>query len=717
MPSSTNKARRAAPVSIGLDRSAVIAAALEEIDRVGLARFSVRAVARRLGVNPAVVAWHVGTRNQVLAEVVALVQRDLAPPLQDDESWQDWLRVLFDRFRGAIRAHPNVAPLIGAEIVSNTHSSFDLVEGILRALSRAGFAGEALHDAYNAVLAAVTGFPTQEFAPMPEDAEAWQAATRRRLAGVDPSQHPLLAAHLPRMVNQAFVLRWRNGTEAPLDAAYRAFVECMIAGLEVQRERVLPAGQEGPRMPRSPNRRKEARDMAADGGSRLGIQAFSRPPGAPPLPRIARAEGIWFIDTGGRRYLDASAGPVASNLGHGHPRVLAAMQAQARDAVFAYPSQFESAANIDFAERLTRLAGPGFDRAYITSGGSEAVETAIKFLRQHAVVTSQASRWKVIGRMPGYHGNTLGALAVSGDAHAHEVFGPLLRGVPHVPAPLTYRLPPNHTAESHARACATALEDAILREGPETVLAFIMEPVGGLATGALVAPDAYYEDVRAICTRHGVKLIYDEVMSGAGRTGRFLAADHWPAARPDVVVLAKGLSAGYAPMGAALVPARMAEAVAAAGGFMHGFTYTAHVLSCAVGAAVLREVEEADVIGNATRMGALLRGRLEAIAATCPIIGDIRGKGLLLALELVADRESKAMIPLEMMAPYRVQEVALRHGLALYCRRTSRGAYGDWIMVSPPLTITAEEVALLTDRLGTALDDYARELRSNGVIR
>jgi adenosylmethionine-8-amino-7-oxononanoate aminotransferase len=443
---------------------------------------------------------------------------------------------------------------------------------------------------------------------------------------------------------------------------------------------------------------------------------FARPPGAPRLPRIDRAEGVWLFDTEGRRYLDASSGPVASNLGHGHPRILAAIEAQARKAVFAYPSQFESVANIEFAERLARLAGPGLDRAFVVSGGSEAVESAIKFLRQHAVVTGEASRWKVIGRQPGYHGNTLGALAVSGDEHAHEVFGPLLRAVPRVPAPMTYRLPPNHTSETHALSCAAALDDAIRREGPETVLAFIMEPVGGLATGALVAPDAYYAEVRRICSRYGVKLIFDEVMSGAGRTGKFLAADHWPGARPDVVVLAKGLSAGYAPMGAALFPAAMVERVASAGGFMHGFTYSAHVMNCAVGAAVLREIEEAGLIERAARMGAVLRTGLDALAARNPLIGDVRGLGLLMAVELVADRATQAMIPLERMAPYRVQELALQRGLALYCRRTSRGTYGDWLMVSPPLTVTEEEVGLLLERLGLVLDDYASELRADGII-
>ncbi len=278
-------------------------------------------------------------------------------------------------------------------------------------------------------------------------------------------------------------------------------------------------------------------------------------------------------DTEGRRYIDASSGPVVSNIGHGNERVVRAMAEQARKVAFASRSQFENEPNIQLADLVTSLAGPGLERAFFVSGGSEATEAAIKLARQYAVVRGETSRWKVIAREPGYHGGTLGALAVTGDPEAERVFGALTRPMPKVPAPFSYRLPANHDADSYARHCAAALEDTIRREGPETVLAFIMEPVGGLATGALVAPDHYHRAVREICTRHGVLLIYDEVMSGAGRTGAFLAADHWPDARPDLVTLAKGIAAGYTPMGAVLAPASMVEAVAEAGGFMHGHTY------------------------------------------------------------------------------------------------------------------------------------------------
>ena len=444
-----------------------------------------------------------------------------------------------------------------------------------------------------------------------------------------------------------------------------------------------------------------------------GIQAFFPPA---PRPRIRSAHGVWFEDTEGRRYMDASSGPVVSNLGHGNRRVLDAMHAQAEAVAFAFPMQWESEANLRLSARLAELAGPALNRAFLVSGGSEAVETALKFARQHAVVSGQPARWKVIGRDPGYHGGTLGALAVTGDKAAHALFGPMMRAMPLAPTPFTYRVPPNHTAETYAMACADALEMLIRAEGPETVLAFIMEPVGGLATGALVAPDAYYAAVRDICTRHGVLLIFDEVMAGAGRTGKFLAAHHWPDARPDLVVLAKGITAGYTPMGCVLAPSAMTDRVAGAGGFMNGFTYFANPLSCAVGAAVLDELIERDLMGNAARMGARLRARLDTIAAASPIVGDVRGLGLLLAMELVADKDSRRMIPLERMAPYRMQALGLEHGLALYCRRTGGGAYGDWLMITPPLIVTEAEVDELADRLAATLDAYVAELRADGVL-
>lgn len=441
------------------------------------------------------------------------------------------------------------------------------------------------------------------------------------------------------------------------------------------------------------------------------VQLFYAKKGAPRRPTVARAEGIYMWDTEGRRYIDASSGPVVSNIGHGNERVVRAMTEQARKVAFASRSQFENEPNIQLADLVTSLAGPGLERAFFVSGGSEATEAAIKLARQYAVVRGETSRWKVIAREPGYHGGTLGALAVTGDPEADRIFGALTRPMPKVPAPFSYRLPANHDADSYARHCAAALEDTIRREGPETVLAFIMEPVGGLATGALVAPDHYHRAVRDICTRHGVLLIYDEVMSGAGRTGAFLAADHWPDARPDLVTLAKGIAAGYTPMGAVLAPASMVEAVAEAGGFMHGHTYAANPLSCAVGYAVVQEMLERNLMKNAQAMGARLRERLEAVKARSGILGDIRGKGLLMAIEVVVDKETKAPPPAERQAVYRIIELGIERGIALYSRRTANGRYGEWLMVTPPLIVTATEVDEIAELIGITLAAYEEELR------
>lgn len=453
---------------------------------------------------------------------------------------------------------------------------------------------------------------------------------------------------------------------------------------------------------------------ARTGGS---IQLFYSRKSLANRPTISHAEGIYMWDTKGRRYLDASSGPVVSNIGHGNARVIDAMMTQARKATFASRAVFENEPNILLADLITGLAGPGLERAFIVSGGSEATEAAIKLARQYAVTKGEAGRWKVLAREPGYHGASMGAVAVTGDPDSAAMFGAMTHIMPKVPAPFTYRVPPNHTAESYARRCASALEETIRREGPETVLAFIMEPVGGLATGALVAPDDYYKSVRDICDRHGVLLIFDEVMSGAGRTGAFLAADHWPAGRPDLVTLAKGIAAGYTPMGAVLASEEMVDTVANGGGFLHGHTYSANPLSCAVGYAVVQEMLRQDLMGNAVTMGAVLRRKLEALKAKSPIIGDVRGKGLLMAIEIVADKESKAMIPAERQAVYRIMELGIARGLLLYSRRTANGKFGEWLMMTPPLIITEAQVDEMVGLLTETLDAYTAELRVAGVVR
>ncbi len=451
----------------------------------------------------------------------------------------------------------------------------------------------------------------------------------------------------------------------------------------------------------------------AKGGSVMG---FYMPKGSPRPPRVARAEGVFLWDTDGKRYLDANSGAVVANLGHGNAHVLSAMAAQASKVTFAYPRFFESEESIALADRVCEMAGHGFDRAFFVSGGSEANESALKLARQYAVVTGQGSRFKVISRDPSYHGSTLGALAVTGDANTLALYGAMVQQMPKIPAPLSYRVPDGHTLESHALACADALEATILREGPETILAFIMEPVGGLSSGATVAPAAYYRRVREICDRHGVLLVYDEVMSGAGRTGAFLAAHHWDV-RPDIVTLAKGLAGGYTPLGAMLVPDRIVDAIASSGGFVHGHTYFTNPLSCAVANAVVDEVVARDLIRRAAEMGEVLMNRLGKIAARSPIVGDVRGKGLLTAIEIVADKATKRQLPAEFNAPARLTLHGLNHGVALYNRRANLGAFGDIQLVTPPLTITPAEIDELAEALERSLADLQAEIERRGFAR
>lgn len=443
------------------------------------------------------------------------------------------------------------------------------------------------------------------------------------------------------------------------------------------------------------------------------VQLFYLKRSTPRRPTVARGDGIYLWDTEGRRYIDASSGPVASNIGHGNERVIAASDRQMREVAYASRAFFESTANIDLADIVTQLAGPGLERAFFVSGGSEATESAMKLARQYAITQGQASRWKVLSRNPSYHGGTMGAIGISGDPVSEAAFGPMTRLMPKVPAPFTYRLPEGHTPESYAEHCADALEETIKREGPESVLAFFLEPVGGLATGALVAPDRYYARVREICSRHGVLLVFDEVMSGAGRTGRFLAAHHWPEARPDIVTLAKGIGAGYTPLGAVLASRDMVDALAEAGGFMNGFTYASNPLSCAIGHAVVAETVERGLIPNAAAMGARLRERLVEVQKGSGVMGDIRGKGLLMAIEIVGDRETKAILPAQAQAIPRIVELGMERGLLLYSRRTANGKFGEWLMVAPPLIVDGAQIDTIAALIGETLAAFEKELRAS----
>lgn len=422
-----------------------------------------------------------------------------------------------------------------------------------------------------------------------------------------------------------------------------------------------------------------------------------------PLPMLVRAEGVWMWDEEGRDYIDVSSGPVVSNIGHGNKRVAAALAHQAETLDFAYTRVARHHPNEDLAAKIAGLSGPGYERVCLSSGGSEAMEIAIKFFRQYAMAIGRPEKKRLVTLFPSYHGGTLATLAMSGDSAVKPFLDGYAVPVEHVPAPLQYRVPDNHTPETYRMACADALEAKILDLGPENVLAFACEPIGGLATGAQPLMPDYVRRVREICDRYGVYLIFDEVLCGSGRSGTFLASHGFGGVKADAVVLAKGLAAGYAPMAATLFSAQMVDHLSSLTGFAMLHTYTANPICCAAALAVLQEMEDHDLMAKAAVQGAYLRGKLERLKDQHISVGDVRGAGLLLGLELVTDQETKGKFPTDVSPADVVRQHGLEHGLLLYTRRTSGGANGDWLMISPPLTITKAEIDTLIERLSLTL--------------
>ena len=431
--------------------------------------------------------------------------------------------------------------------------------------------------------------------------------------------------------------------------------------------------------------------------------------GGHPRPRLDRARGVYLWDTQGKRYLDACSGPMVSNLGHSNPRVLEAMKAQMDKATFGYRLHFENDAAEELATLTAGLMPAGIDRIFFTSGGSETIESCLKLARQYAITQSRASRWKVISLFPSYHGSTLGASAVTGMKQFTEPFLPMMAAMPKIPAPACYLDHDGLSLEERGLRHAEKLREEIIRQGPDTVLAFIMEPVGGASTGALVAPDSWHRRVREICQEFDILLIADEVMTGAGRTGKFLACEHWNH-RPDIIAMAKGFAAGYAPLGAMAADRRIVDAVMDHGGFAHGYTYSGNPLCCAAGLAVLQEIQRLGLIGRAAEQGAKLRAALQGLMARYPFIGDVRGKGLLLAFELVADRQTMQPLPAAMNAHIELVEEAYSRGLIIYSRRTRGGLEGDHFMICPPLIVEDQHLDEIICLLNDSLEALARRL-------
>ena len=430
-------------------------------------------------------------------------------------------------------------------------------------------------------------------------------------------------------------------------------------------------------------------------------------------PTAVRGDGAYIVDADGRRYFDACGGAAVSCLGHSHPKVTAAIVDQAQALAFAHTGFYTSEPAEALADHLVAAApnlsadpDRALGRVYYVSGGSEAMEAALKLARQYFVEIGQPDRHHVIARRQSYHGNTLGALAAGGNMQRRAPFTPLLVEMSHIPPCFAYREQADGESDAaYAQRAADALEAEILRLGPETVAAFCAEPVVGATAGAVPPVADYFERIRAICDRYGVLWIADEVMCGMGRTGFPYAYEEF-GAQPDLVAIAKGLGAGYQPIGATLVSTRIYGAIRDGSGFFqHGHTYMGHPIACAAALAAQRAIVDEDLLANVRRMGERLDAALRDRFAQHAFIGDIRGRGLFRALEFVADRETKTPFDPKLKINAAVKREAMARGLMCYpMGGTIDGERGDHVLLAPPFLIDDADVALIVDRLGAAVD-------------
>jgi adenosylmethionine-8-amino-7-oxononanoate aminotransferase len=433
-----------------------------------------------------------------------------------------------------------------------------------------------------------------------------------------------------------------------------------------------------------------------------------------PYPMAVGAAGVEIVDRDGKRYIDASGGAAVSCLGHGHPRVFDAICRQVEELAYAHTGFFTSAPAEALADHQIAAAPAGLDKVFYTSGGSEAVEAALKMARQYFVEIGQPQRRRFIARRQSFHGNTLGTLAVGGNAWRRKQFEPLLFEAEHVSPCYAYRGRRDDESETaYGARLLQEIEDTILRLGPETVIGFVAEPVVGATLGAVPPVAGYFAGIRALCDRYGLLLILDEVMCGMGRTGSLFACEQ-EGVDPDLVAIAKGLGGGYQPIGATLASATICDAIAAGSGFFqHGHTYRGHPVACAAGLAVQEALVDEQLLGRVKSQGAKLDGLLRACFGDHPHVGDVRGRGLFMGIELVADRATKEPFAPELALNARVKAAAMQRGLLCYpMGGTIDGRHGDHVLLAPPFIVSDAELEEIVARLGDAIDDALAEVRS-----
>jgi adenosylmethionine-8-amino-7-oxononanoate aminotransferase len=419
------------------------------------------------------------------------------------------------------------------------------------------------------------------------------------------------------------------------------------------------------------------------------------------LPEIASGEGCYLIDSNGKRYLDGCGGAAVSCLGHSDAEVSAAIKNQLDKVAFAHTGFFTSSPAEELSDLLIKHAPDGIERVYLVSGGSEAVEAALKLARQYFLEINQPKRNRVITRMQSYHGNTLGALAIGGNMWRREPFDPLLIETSHIPACFAYRDQREGESEfEYGQRVANALEEELLRLGPDTVMAFIAEPVVGATLGAVAAVEGYFKRVREICDQYGILLILDEVMCGMGRAGTLFASEQ-EGIVPDIVCIAKGLGAGYMPIGAMMCSGKIYSAIEDGSGFFqHGHTYMGHPTAAAGSLAVVNAVLGRGLLEKVVEQGIKLKSALEQRFGQHPHVGDIRGRGLFQGIELVQNRETKAPFDPSNAVHKKIKQAAFDAGLMCYpMGGTIKGNLGDHVLIAPPFIIEDVQIDELADKL------------------
>ena len=426
-------------------------------------------------------------------------------------------------------------------------------------------------------------------------------------------------------------------------------------------------------------------------------------PRASGLPTAVRAAGSTIWDRSGKSYIDAAGGALVVSIGHGDEQVVAGLADQARSVSYVHGTQFATEALERYATEVAALLPMEGARIYTISGGSEATETALKMARSYHLARGDEARHRIIGRLGSYHGNSLNALDASGRLSLRAPYQPWLGNAVHVPSVNEYRCewhPHERCGERHAEL----LDETIKRVGPDTVACFIAEPIAGATLGAVVPPDDYWPAVAEVCRTHGVLLIADEVMTGFGRTGRWFGCDHWDV-RPDILTAAKGASAGYWPFGLAACSGEVYETISRRG-FVHGFTFSHSPVGATVAAAVLKRLKDGRLVEASRDKGELLLKELTAALSGHPHIGEIRGRGLMIGLEFVADREDKRPFERSDRVTERVLAAAKERGLLLYpASGCADGTNGDAIMLGPPFVVTNEELRAIVELLSASLDD------------